>query len=394
MSHIQIADAEDRLHTLQIGPGRADLLLGCDLVVSADAEVLAAARPGTAHAIVNTHESITGEQTRRPDLAFPGQALRQQITSEFGPDRVDWIDANEAALRLFGDATFANTLLLGYACQKGLVPVSARSIEQAIRLNGVGVEPNLSAFGWGRRIAAGEPIPATRQDSGIPMKDSRHRSQDLADAIARRVAILQASRNETVAERYRALVEQARVAEAGLGRTGLADAVARAYFKLLAYKDEYEVARLYADPAFLARVAAEFEGDYRLTFHLAPPLLARPDPATGKPAKRAFGPWMLAVFRILARLKVLRDTPFDPFGHTAERRMERQLIAEYEDALARVLTGLGHDNHDEAVELASLPLGIRGFGHVKARAAEAARERQRALVARFRPAKPEMAAAE
>ncbi|MFO1188528.1 MAG: indolepyruvate ferredoxin oxidoreductase family protein [Alphaproteobacteria bacterium] len=394
LSHIQIADAEDRLHALQIGPGHADLLLGCDLVVSADAEVLATARQGAAHAIVNTHESITGEQTRHPDLAFPGQALRRRIETEFGPDRADWIDANAAALRLFGDATFANTVLLGHACQKGLVPVSARSIEQAIRLNGVGVEQNLLAFGWGRRIAAGEPIPADRQRPGHPVHDSRRLSQDMAEAIARRATVLTASRNKAVAERYRALVKQARLAEARLGRTGLADAVALAYFKLLAYKDEYEVARLYADPDFLARVSAEFEGDYRLTFHLAPPLLARRDPATGQPAKRAFGPWMLAVFRILARLKVLRETPLDPFGRTAERRMERQLIAEYEAGLAQILAGLDHDNHAAAIEMASLPLRIRGFGHVKARTVEAARERQRALIAQFQPSKRQTAAAE
>jgi indolepyruvate ferredoxin oxidoreductase len=394
LSHVQIANSRDRLHAVQIGPGQADLLLGCDLVVSAEAGVLAAARPGTGYAVINTHESITGEQALRPDLAFPANELRQRIATEYGAHRIDASDANEQAMRLFGDATFANILLLGRAFQKGVIPISAHAIEQAIRLNGVSVEQNLAALHWGRRLAAGAALPATRQADSVKTDESRRLSPDLDEAIQRRALFLERSRDAGVAERYRALVERARAAERPLDAAGLADAVARGYFKLLAYKDEYEIARLYADPAFLARVAATFEGDYRLRFHLAPPLLTRRDPVTRKPTKRAFGPWMLTAFRVLARLKALRGTPFDPFGYLAERRTERQMIADYEAALGAILANLTRDNHAHGVEIASLPLGIRGFGHVKARSFAAAKAREQALLGFFRPSSPRAAAAE
>jgi indolepyruvate ferredoxin oxidoreductase len=392
--HIRIARRRDNLHSAQIGPGQGDLLLGCDLVVSAEADVLATARAVSGRAVINDHRSITGEQALRPDIPFPTAALRRRIDETYGTDRVACIDASDTAMRLFGDATCANTLLLGLAVQKGLIPISSASIEQAIRLNGVSVEQNLAAFRWGRRLADGASVPVGPGTSDPAPGAVPGLSQGLDDTIARRAVILERSRNTIIAGRYRALVDQARAAESAMGKTGLADAVARSYFRLLCYKDEYEVARLLADPAFQARIADAFEGDYRLVFHLAPPWLTRRDPVTQKPIKRRFGPWTLTAFRVLARLKFLRGTPFDPFGYGSERQDERKLIADYEAAMGEILANLSGTNHAAAIEIAVLPTEIRGFGHIKAGQMAAAKARERTLIAAFRAAGRQGAAAE
>jgi indolepyruvate ferredoxin oxidoreductase len=255
--------------------------------------------------------------------------------------------------------------------------VSFEALERAIALNGVQVDMNRKAFLWGRRaaadLAAVERVAAPAQVIALP------RTGSLDEIVERRSRYLIGYQGRRYARRYRRLVERVRKAEAALDSTRLAEAVARGYFRLLAYKDEYEVARLYADPAFQAQLDAAFEGDYRLTFHLAPPLRARRDPATGEPRKRAYGPGTLTLFRILARLRFLRGTPLDLFGRTAERRMEQQLIRDYEGDIARMLSGLDRTTHETAIALAGLPEQIRGFGHVKMRSIEAAAARRSAL---------------
>jgi indolepyruvate ferredoxin oxidoreductase len=279
-----------------------------------------------------------------------------------------------------------------------LVPVSAAAIERAIDLNGVAVEMNCKSFLWGRRAAhdlAAVAKVATPADV-VPM--SQRLSRSLDEMIARRVEFLADYQDTAYAGRYRRLVERVRQAETDrVGGTKLAEAVARYYFKLLAYKDEYEVARLFTRPEFRQRLDAAFEGDFKLRFHLAPPLLARSDPVTGEPRKRAYGQWMMGAFRLLARLKGLRGTAFDVFGYSAERRLERALVIGYEQTVETILARLNRDTHATAVAIASIPEEIRGFGPVKARHIEKARAKEAELLAQLRalaaPAAPKRAAA-
>jgi len=277
-----------------------------------------------------------------------------------------------------GDSIATNPFMLGYAYQKGLVPVSAEALERAIELNNVAVEANKLAFLWGRRAAHDFSSVEAAVRRAAPEPASHDIARDLDDIVARRSDYLTAYQDAAYAGRYRTMIGRVRHAEAerAKGRTGLAEAVARSYFKLLAYKDEYEVARLYTDGEFRRRLEEQFEGDYRIEFNLAPPLLAERDPATGHLRKRSFGPWMMGAFRLLARLKGLRGTAFDPFGRTAERRAERRLIGEYEAVVDELIAGLDGDRHALAVEIAAIPLSIRGFGHVKEASIAAAKARE------------------
>jgi indolepyruvate ferredoxin oxidoreductase len=285
-----------------------------------------------------------------------------------------FLDAQALALKLMGDAIFANTLLLGVAWQRGLVPVSLAALDKAFELNGTAVDKNRRAFLWGRRAAF--DLDAVRRFAQADQVEALPKSLDAM--IAERVAMLTDYQDAAYGERYRSLVARVRVAEQALGSSTLTEAVARYYFKLLAIKDEYEVARLYTDPAFMQRIRDTFDGDYRLNFHLAPPMLTGIDPNTGHPRKRAYGAWTMRAFGLLAKLRFLRGSALDVFGNTDERRMERQLIANYEADVARILECLNNASLADAVALASLPERIRGFGHIKAASvASAALERER-----------------
>ncbi len=364
ISHVRIGASPEALHAVRLGAGGADLLLGCDLVVSASADALARLEPGVSHAIVNTHQTITGDFTRNPDLAFPANTLRLSLEAAAGADACDFVEATEIATALLGDSIATNMFMLGYAYQKGLIPIGHESLEKAIELNGAAVAMNTSAFRWGRRAAhdrtAVEKLSAPTENV-VPFRISR----TLDEIVASRVAHLTGYQNGALSGRYKALVEKVRAAEQKTGKSGLGEAVARNYAKLLAYKDEYEVARLYADAAFQAGIERQFEGGYKLKFHLAPPLLASRDPKTGHLVKQEFGSWMLPAFKVLAKFRFLRGTAFDPFGYTAERKVERALIADYETLVAELLAGLTATNHDLAVRLASVPDDIKGYGHVK-----------------------------
>ena len=416
VSHIRIAARPDDVTTTRIANGAADLVLGCDMVVTAGADTRATMRAGKTAVVVNTQETMTGDFTRDADLAFPAEALMRGIERAAGARQVDRVDATRIATALTGDAIATNLFMLGYAWQKGRIPLSRAAIERAVEINGVAVEMNLGAFDWGRRTAAdrdaverravpgaaagievappieGGSSPAHSPGAvpGIAVAPPRGREprETLESLIERRAAFLAEYQDAAYADRYRAFVERAREAERSRakGMRGLAEAVARGHFKLLAYKDEYEVARLHCAPEFRRKLEAAFEGDWSLEFHLAPPLFARRDPATGAPRKARYGPWMMRVFAVLARLKGLRGTAFDPFGYTRERRRERALIDRYERTVAALLDGLDHSNHALAIEIASLPERIRGFGHVKAKSIEEAQHREAELLERFRTA--------
>ena len=395
-SHVRIARSADEIHAVRIASGGAKLLLGCDLVVSASQDALSKLELGQSSAIVNSHETITGDFTRNPDLIFPNREMRQTIAEAVGEKNVEFLNATELATGLLGDSIAGNLFMLGFAYQRGLVPLSGEAIERAIALNGVAVEFNHAAFRWGRRAAIDPEFVRIRAIPPAAVPPWHRLSETLDELVSRRAAFLTDYQSAAYAARYASRVERVREAEALClpGETGLTQSVARSLFKLMAYKDEYEVARLYTDTGFLRDIADRIEGPYKLNFHLAPPLLGSRDPETGHLRKRSFGPWMLSVFRILAGLRGLRGTPFDIFGRTKERQLERRLISEYDALIDEILACLSPANHEIAVELASLPAEIRGFGHIKEANLAQVKAREEKLLARFRPAPPRALAAE
>ena len=385
-SHIRIAARPEDIHAVRIAAGEANAVIGCDMIVAASDEAIAKMQAGHTRAVINRDVAPTGAFTRDPDLVVPRDAMQEAIVEACGAGAADFIEAGELATALLGDSIATNLFMVGYAWQKGLVPVGREAILRAIELNGASVDANKAAFEWGRRAAVdSEGVRRSAAPEG-EVPESHRLSTSLDEVIARRRAELVKYQDEAYAQRYERAVARVREAESRVapGSAALAEAAARGLFKLMAYKDEYEVARLYADGGFRARVAAAFEGDYRLMVHLAPPLLAAKDPVTGEPLKRAYGPWMLTAMSLLARLKGLRGTALDPFGRTAERREERRLVAEYEEHLREIVERLSPATHATAVELASLPEQIRGFGPVKARHLERAAERRGVLLARLR----------
>src|SRR5690606_35065217 len=376
VTHLKLAARPEDIQAIRIAAGAADVVIGCDLVTTAARSNLIPVGPGRTQLVVNDHESMPAAFTRDADYRLPSDALKLAIEARATARNVDFIDATEFARDLLGDTIGANLFLVGFAYQKGLLPVSARAIERAIELNGVSVQMNKQAFLWGRRAA--HDRAAVEAIARPDRQQDRAPAQTLDEIVSRRMSFLTDYQNAAYAERYRSLVDKVRRVEEARtpGMSGLAEAVARNYFKLLAYKDEYEVARLYTDGTFAARLNREFTGDYRLEFHLAPPLLAQRDPVTGHLRKRAFGQWMLTAFRLLARLRFLRGTAFDIFGRTEERRRERALISEYETLVNEIADNLATTNHDLAVALAQIPDRIRGFGHVKERNLEAAKQEE------------------
>ncbi len=385
-SHIRIAARPEDIHAVRIAAGEANAVIGCDMIVAASDEAIAKMQAGHTRAVVNLDVAPTGAFTRDPDLEVPRRAMAEEIAEACGPGSADFVEAGDLATALMGDSIATNLFMVGYAWQKGLVPVGRESIVRAIELNGAAVESNKAAFDWGRRAAVDIEAVRKAASAGGEAPESHRPSASLEETIARRRAELVKYQDEAYAARYEKAVARVREAESRRipGSSALTQAVARYLFKLMAYKDEYEVARLYADGDFAARVASQFEGDYRLRVHLAPPLWSAKDPATGEPRKRTYGPWMLTAMAVLAKFKRLRGTALDPFGRSAERREERRLIAEYESTLAEILERLAPATLDAAVALASLPEHIRGFGPVKARHLAQASERREALLAQLR----------
>lgn len=379
-THVRIAARQDDIYAVRIAAGEADLLIGCDLVVAAGEDALAKLNEKVSHAVINDHEAATAEFTRNPDAQVPGAAMRQALIDAVGAEKTWFVDATQLATRLLGDSIATNLFMLGYAYQKGLVPISAQAIDKAIELNNVAVEFNQQAFLWGRRAAYdAAAIERLVRPQGT---ESKH-CETLDEVIEDRVVRLTAYQNARYAERYRQLIGRVRARDND-SQQRLTEAVARYYFKLLAYKDEYEVARLYSDAAFSEALHGQFQGDFRLQFHLAPSWLSRTDPVTGEPRKRSFGPWMLNAFKVLAKLRVLRGTWLDPFGHSEERKLEQALISEYERSIGQMLDALDAGNYETALAIAELPEQIRGYGHVKEKAAERARAQERQLQERMK----------
>ena len=384
-SHVLIGASQEHIRTTRVAAASADLVIGCDPIVAAHKEVWQRLRTGRSHVALNSNATPTAAFVKNPDWLSPAQACVDTLTNHLGQGGIGVIDAESIATRLLGDSLYTNPLMLGFAWQKGWIPLGHAALVRAIELNAVAVEQNKAAFEWGRRAA--HDLPAVLAACGLGQPAAQviqfKKRETLDEIVARRAEFLTGYQNAAYAQQYTAFVARVREAEAPLGKTALAEAVARNLFKLMAYKDEYEVARLHTDPAFHEQIAARFEGDYSLKVHLAPPMLAKKN-ERGELVKRPYGPFMFTAFRWLAKFKGLRGTALDPFGRTEERRMERALIAQYRSDVDTLLAGLDAEHHALATEIARVPELIKGYGHVKERHAKTAAARRDTLWARWR----------
>ena len=381
-SHIQIANRPEAIFTTKVDTAKADLIIACDSIVGASKYTLSAMQAGRTYVALNTHATPTAAFVHNADWQFPASQCESAIKQSVGEALVGAFDAEQAAVQLVGDSIYTNPLLLGYAWQQGRVPLSQASLMRAMELNGVQIDNNKAAFEWGRRCAHDLASVQALFKAAQVIQFVKKPSVD--EMLARRIDFLTGYQNGAYAADYKAFVEKVRAAESKLGTTTkLSEAVARYLFKLMAYKDEYEVARLHTDAAFTQKIADMFDGGVKLVHHLAPPAIAKKN-AKGELVKQPFGPWMRTAFAWLAKMKGLRGTAFDPFGRSEERKTERALIGEYRAAIDELLVTLTADKLPLAVEIARIPEDIRGYGHVKERHLKAARAKWVGLTARWR----------
>ena len=377
VSHVKIAGRQEDIQAVRVPDGTANLLIGCDLVVAASADALAKLTPERSRAIVNSYENATADFIHDSQYDFPTEALRQSIVREAGKSNTEFVDSTRIARDLLGDTIASNLFLLGFAYQKGLIPVSADAIEEAIKLNGVAIELNRSAFLWGRRAEVN--LDAVISQISQPV-EAWQPLESPVEVIDWRYQFLVKYQSKAWAKKFRQLVDKVQSAEPEAENTALTLAVARSAFRLMSYKDEYEVARLYSNGSFKKALAEKFEGDFRIHFHLAPPVLAKINEFTGLPEKRAMPGLMLGLFKVLAPFKHLRGTRFDLFGRQQERVEERKLIEEYFALVEQLLAELEIENYDKIVEILALPEMIKGFGHIKKASIENYRKQLEYLV--------------
>ncbi len=389
-SHIQIANRAEAIHTTKVDTAKADLVIACDSIVGAAKYTLTVMQAGRTYVALNTHGTPTAAFVTNANWQFPGGHCETAIRNSVGVELVGAFDAEQVATALIGDAIYTNPLMLGYAWQKGRIPLSHAALMRAIELNNVQIDNNKAAFEWGRRCA--HDLATVQALFKAQAVVEFVKKPGLDEMVSKRVDFLTGYQDAAYAAQYKAFVDKVRAAETPLaGGTPLSEAVARYLFKLMAYKDEYEVARLHTDPAFTAKVAGMFEGDYKLVHHLAPPGIAKKN-ERGELVKQPFGPWMRTAFGLLAKMKGLRGTALDVFGRTEERKMERALINEYLVCIEELLQALNAGNRALAAEIARIPEDIRGYGHVKARHLAGARPKWQALMSRWRDASLHQAA--
>lgn len=359
-SHIHIADTA--IHALRIVAGKADLILACDQIVGNAKDVISSIEPGRTHVVANADVSITGDFTQNRRAQPDASLLTRRLAMRTGADNFVAYPFTRLAEALLGDAIGSNLMMLGFAYQKGWIEIDLACFEEAVTLNGVAIAMNMAAFDWGRRLAH-SPDDVFKAAGLLDLEPKRESVDEL---IARFVNLLIEYQDKQYARRFQNTINNVRAAEANVSAdSALTETAARSLFRLMAYKDEYEVARLYTDGSFQKAIDEQFDGRKKLSFHLAPPILARRDKDTGRPKKMRFGAWIVPVFRILARMKSLRGTRFDPFGYTQERRAERELIVDYERLLHRLIDGLSLVNLPEAVSIAALGNEVRGYGYIK-----------------------------
>ena len=367
VSHLKIAASPDKIHATRVASLGADLILGFDLVVTASPEGLDKIAPGKTHVVVNAYQTITGHFTKNPNYVFPESEMEQDIRTKVGKGHVDFVKAQDLATNLMGDSVMTNPLMVGYAVQKGLIPLSPQSIVEAIRLNGVAINENIRAFNWGRLAAEDLATVENIAHQNKPVDEDHILSESTEDMIQRRVAFLTSYQNASYGQLYQETMTAVKAKENTLGSDRLTKIIAQTLYRLMAYKDEYEVARLYTNGDFERRLQHQFEGPVKLKFHLAPPLISRRNDK-GELIKRTFGGWMIYVFKVIAKLKFLRGTAFDIFGYTSERRLERQWIQDYLSAIKIIISKVTPENFEAVCSLMALPQQIRGYGHVKEKA--------------------------
>ncbi len=385
ISHVRISQRQQDIYAVRIATGDADLLIGCDLVVAASDESLTKLNINRSHAVINDCDSATAAFLQDPDLPFPTQEMKQAISEETGVEKTSFVNASKIATALLGDSIASNLFLLGYCYQKGLVPVGAKSLEQAIRLNDVAIDFNLQAFSWGRQ-AAHDLEAVCRIARFDASSQAEIHPQTLDELIDWRENFLVGYQSRRYAKKYRkflASVKKAEAAISGGAEYQLTQAVAKGLFKLMAYKDEYEVARLFSDGVFLEKLNAQFEGDFKLEFHLAVPLISGKDKQSGHLKKRTYPQFTLKLLRFLSKMKWLRGTPWDLFGYSKDRRQERQLIVDYQKMIKTLLSDVTTENYPLAIEIALLPESIRGFGHIKQQAIKQSVAKQQMLLDQF-----------
>ncbi len=380
-SHVLIGATQDDIRTTRVSMAAADLIIGCDPIVTAGKETVLRMREGRTHVALNAQGTPTAAFVKNANWQNPSDQCVADITRAVGEAGVGLFNADAVAGKLMGDTIYVNPMILGYAWQKGWIPLGRESLLRAIELNAVAVENNKTAFEWGRQAAHDRARVEALLSPGQVVEFKKR--ETVESLVARRVEFLTAYQDAAYAAQYQAFVEKVRATETPLGKSTLTESVARYLFKLMAYKDEYEVARLHTDTAFLDKINGMFEGDFKLNYHMAPPLIAKKN-AKGELIKQPFGPAMMTAFKLLARLKGLRGGAFDIFGKTEERKTERALIGEYRASIEEVLKSLSAANHATAVEIARIPEQIKGFGHVKERHLKAARQNWSALMAAYR----------
>ena len=381
VSHVRVSEKQEDIMAVRIPAGEADLMIGCDLVVASTYEAMGKVAQGRTYAVINDAEVPTSSFILNPDAKFPTQAMKDKVTAEVGEGSCHFINSTLVATQLLGDSIASNLFMLGFAWQRAMVPVSAQALERAIELNGVAVDFNKQAFLWGRRCAH-QP----EKVMGLLSKPKKAVSlQTLDELLTDRQERLRSYQNAAYTKTYIDVMSKLRAADPHSEQAdSVSYAAAQQLFRLMAYKDEYEVARLYSDGEFQRKLAAQFEGDYTLRFNLAPPLLSKRDPQTGELVKQEYGPWMQSAFRWLAKFKFLRGTAMDVFGYTQERKQERQDIVDYRALLESIILELRDDNYPVAVELAASVSKLRGYGHVKDRNREQLTADQAVLLRRLR----------
>ncbi len=385
ISHIRFAKTPADIHAVRIPAGEANLLLGCDLVVSAGDEALAKVNDKITYGIVNEYQAITAEFTRNADAEFPAESMKSTVAEAVGEDKCQYLNATRMAKALVGNSMATNLFMVGYALQKGMIPLSLEAVVKAIELNGASVESNKTALLWGRRAAHDALAVESVIQNSQTVKTVKPKLTNLNDIVQHRMTLLEQYQNRGYALKYESIINKVRQTEHEncSGSSRFTQAVATNLYKVMAYKDEYEVARMMADSKFKEEIAGQFEGDYTLHFHMAPPLISRVDKTTGRPKKRELGAWAMHVFKWLRHLKFLRGTHMDLFGFTEERREERALVKRYIENVERIIGDLSSSNMVTALELANLPQSIRGFGPVKLSSLEAAKQKEQELLSQY-----------
>lgn len=380
VSHVRIAQQPEDIEAKRIGMGETNLLLGCDILVAALPQALQTLKKNLSYALINTQHTVTGDFAQGKPYNFPQAQMQERLEKVVGKERIDFVPATAFAQAIAGDTIATNIFLLGYAFQKGWLPLSLWALEETIRLNGVQIEQNLNTFNWGR-LAAYDMRKVEQAVSLGPPEVASPQEQTWEEILAHRMMHLKAYQNQALADKYYDLVQAFCKKDP---KRVLTKIIGENYAKILAYKDEYEVARLYSHPAFLEKLKQQFSSYERLEVNLAPPLLSRHDPETGLTEKKTYGPWIFKAFKLLVKFKGLRGTPFDPFGYLKERRQERALIKEYEKIAQEILGTLTEKNYESACEILAFPAAIKGFGHIKEANRIKTMERLKAQIEKYR----------